>query len=208
MKYAQQHHLSLWQSIVKEFRLRKWLYMMVIPGIVLIFIFNYVPMYGVLIAFKNYKVKKGILGSPWVGFKYFKTFFANPLATRTIRNTFLLGFYNLLWSFPAPVILALMFNEVKNPHYKKLVQTVSYYPNFVSTVIIVGMLTTFCSSDGLLNVIRGFFGGSTVNFLSESKYFRTLYIASGIWQGVGFGSIIYLAALTGVDHTQIGRAHV
>ncbi|MGI6691975.1 MAG: ABC transporter permease [Christensenellales bacterium] len=200
--------LNLLDMLKREFKLRKWLYLMVLPGIAVIFIFNYVPMYGILIAFKKYKVKLGILKSPWVGLEYFQTFFNNPFAIRTIRNTFLLGLYNLLWTFPAPIILAIMFNEVKNAKYKKLVQTVSYYPNFVSTVIIVGMLPAFCASDGLFNTIRGLFNLTPINFLSEARYFRTLYIASGLWQGVGFGSIIYLAALTGIDPTLYDAADI
>lgn len=172
---------TLWQSIVREFKRHKWLYGMAIPGVLIVFIFNYVPMYGILIAFKDYKVKEGILGSPWVGFEYFKMFFSNPLAVRTIKNTFLLGLYNLLWSFPAPIILALLFNELKNQRFKKIIQTISYYPHFVSTVIIVGMLYNFCAADGIFNDVRGLFGLSPVNFMGEPQYFRTLYIASGIW---------------------------
>lgn len=192
---------TLWQSIIREFKKHKWLYGMALPGILIVFIFNYVPMYGILIAFKDYKVKEGIMGSPWVGFQYFETFFSNPLAVRTIKNTFLLGLYNLLWSFPAPIILALLFNELKNLRFKKIIQTISYYPNFVSTVIIVGMLSTFCASDGLFNDIRGLFGLGPVNFMGEPQYFRTLFISSGIWQGVGYGTIIYLASLSSVDPT-------
>ena len=192
---------TLWQSIAKEFKKHKWLYAMALPGVLIVFIFNYVPMYGILIAFKDYKVTEGIMGSPWVGFQYFETFFSNPLAVRTIKNTFLLGLYNLLWSFPAPIILALLFNELKNQRFKKIIQTISYYPNFVSTVIIVGMLSTFCASDGLFNDIRGLFGLGPVNFMGEPQYFRTLFISSGIWQGVGYGTIIYLASLSSVDPT-------
>ncbi len=192
---------TLWQSIIREFKKHKWLYGMALPGILIVFIFNYVPMYGILIAFKDYKVTEGIMGSPWVGFQYFETFFSNPLAVRTIKNTFLLGLYNLLWSFPAPIILALLFNELKNQRFKKIIQTISYYPNFVSTVIIVGMLSTFCASDGLFNDIRGLFGLGPVNFMGEPQYFRTLFISSGIWQGVGYGTIIYLASLSSVDPT-------
>lgn len=192
---------TLWQSIIREFKKHKWLYGMALPGILIVFIFNYVPMYGILIAFKDYKVTEGIMGSPWVGFQYFETFFSNPLAVRTIKNTFLLGLYNLLWSFPAPIILALLFNELKNQRFKKIIQAISYYPNFVSTVIIVGMLSTFCASDGLFNDIRGLFGLGPVNFMGEPQYFRTLFISSGIWQGVGYGTIIYLASLSSVDPT-------
>ena len=192
---------TLWQSIIREFKKHKWLYGMALPGILIVFIFNYVPMYGILIAFKDYKVTEGIMGSPWGGCQYFETFFSNPLAGRTIKNTFLLGLYNLLWSFPAPIILALLFNELKNQRFKKIIQTISYYPNFVSTVIIVGMLSTFCASDGLFNDIRGLFGLGPVNFMGEPQYFRTLFISSGIWQGVGYGTIIYLASLSSVDPT-------
>lgn len=197
----QQTKSSLGVSIVREWKRHKWLYGMAIPGVLIVFLFNYVPMYGILLAFKDYHIKEGILGSPWVGFKYFEMFFSNPLAVRTIKNTFLLGLYNLLWSFPAPIILALLFNELKNQRFKKIIQTISYYPNFVSTVIIIGMLSTFCASDGIFNDIRGIFGAEPVNFMGEPEYFRTLYIASGIWQGVGFGTIIYLASLSGVDPT-------
>ena len=174
---------------------------MVIPGVLIIFVFCYMPMYGILIAFKDYKVKLGVMGSPWVGVKYFQMFFSNPLAVRTVWNTLILGVLNLLWSFPAPILLALLFNELGNKHFKKFVQTVSYYPNFVSTVIIIGMLATFCTSDGLFNQILTVFGVPPKNFMGNPKYFRTLYIASGIWQGVGFGTIIYLAALGGIDPT-------
>ncbi len=197
----QQAKSSLGVSIAREWKRHKWLYGMAIPGVLIVFLFNYVPMYGILLAFKDYRIKEGILGSPWVGFKYFEMFFSNPLAVRTIKNTFLLGLYNLLWSFPAPIILALLFNELKNQRLKKIIQTISYYPNFVSTVIIIGMLSTFCASDGIFNDICGIFGAEPVNFMGEPEYFRTLYIASGIWQGVGFGTIIYLAALSGVDPT-------
>ena len=197
----QQAKSSLGVSIAREWKRHKWLYGMAIPGVLIVFLFNYVPMYGILLAFKDYRIKEGILGSPWVGFKYFEMFFSNPLAVRTIKNTFLLGLYNLLWSFPAPIILALLFNELKNQRFKKIIQTISYYPNFVSTVIIIGMLSTFCASDGIFNDIRGIFGAEPVNFMGEPEYFRTLYIASGIWHGVGFGTIIYLASLSGVDPT-------
>jgi putative aldouronate transport system permease protein len=143
----------------------------------------------------------GVWGSPWVGFRYFEQFFSNPFALRTIRNTIIIGFYQLLFGFPAPVILALLFNELKNGRFKKTVQTLSYYPHFVSTVIIVGFLHTFCASDGLFNNIRHFFGQETINFIGDPRWFRFLLVSSGIWQSVGFSTIIYLAALSGVDPT-------
>lgn len=192
---------SIGHEIAKEYKQHKWLYLMVLPGLLVVLIFSYVPMYGILIAFKDYKVSQGIMGSDWVGFKYFKMFFNNPMALRTIKNTLVLGFFNLLWSFPAPIILALLFNELKCKPFKKFVQTVSYYPNFVSTVIIVGMLSMFCMSDGMFNQVRALFGLGPVSFMQKPEYFRSLYIASGIWQGVGFGTIIYLATLSGIDPT-------
>lgn len=185
----------------RELLRQKYLYLMVLPGFLIVLIFAYFPMYGVLIAFKDYNVAKGIWGSPWVGFKYFEEFFKNPLALRTIKNTVLLGLYGLLWGFPAPILLALLLNEIRNLRFKKLVQTISYFPHFISTVIIVGMLKEFASLDGLFNKITGFFGMEPVQFMSEPEFFRTLFIGSGIWQGLGWGTILYLAALSNADPT-------
>ncbi|GHT96850.1 sugar ABC transporter permease [Spirochaetia bacterium] len=181
--------------------MRKWLYAMSLPGLLVLIIFSYVPMYGILIAFKSYKVNLGIWGSPWVGLQHFKQFFTNPFAMRTVRNTLIIGFYGLIFGFTAPIILALLFNELKTGPFKKTVQTLSYFPHFVSTVIIVGFLRSFGASDGLFNEIRHLFGQETANFIGEAKYFRALLVGSGIWQGVGFGTIIYLAALSGIDPT-------
>ncbi|GMK44211.1 sugar ABC transporter permease [Paenibacillus glycanilyticus] len=180
---------------------QKYLYMMVLPGFLLVLIFSYFPMYGILIAFKDYSVAKGVWDSPWVGFKYFTQFWDNPMAIRTVKNTVLLGVYSLLWGFPAPIILALLFNELRSMKFKKFVQTVSYFPHFISTVIVVGMIKEFTSVDGLVNHITEFFGMEPINFLSESPYFRTIFISSGIWQGIGWGTILYLAALSNVDPT-------
>jgi putative aldouronate transport system permease protein len=158
-------------------------------------------MYGVLIAFQNYNPRAGIFGSEWVGLRYFKRFFSDPMAFRVVKNTLILGVYSLLWSFPAPIILALLFNELKQPKFKKVVQTISYFPHFLSVVIIVGMLQDFTSNDGLFNQIRVLLGMDPVLFLQDPGYFRTIFIASGIWQGIGFGTIIYLAAIAGIDPT-------
>lgn len=185
----------------RELLRQKYLYLMVLPGFLIVLIFAYFPMYGVLIAFKNYNVAKGIWGSPWVGFKYFEEFFRNPLALRTIKNTVLLGLYGLLWGFPAPIVLALLLNEIRHLRFKKLVQTISYFPHFISTVILVGMLKEFASLDGLFNKITGFFGMEPVQFMSEPEFFRTLFVGSGIWQGLGWGTILYLAALSNADPT-------
>ncbi|GIO59333.1 ABC transporter permease [Paenibacillus cineris] len=173
-----------------------------------VLVFSYFPMYGITIAFKDYNASKGIMGSPWVGFKYFTTFFHDPMAFRVLKNTLLLGLYTLLWSFPAPIILALLFNELRNKHFKKIVQTVSYFPHFISVVIVAGMLKDFTARDGLFNQIITYFGGTPIMFLLEPGYFRTIFISSGIWQGVGFGTIIYLAALSGIDPTYYDVAEV
>ena len=172
---------------------------MSIPCIVMLVVFNYIPMYGISLAFKNYKVNLGITGSPWIGLKHFKAFLSNPYATRTITNTLLLGGFSLLWGFPAPIILAFLFNELRNSKFKKFVQTVSCYPYFVSMVIIVGILQDFAATDGLFNNLRVALSLERLPFWLDPKYFRLMFISSGIWQSIGFGTIIYLAALSGVD---------
>jgi putative aldouronate transport system permease protein len=199
---------SLGIELVREWKLRKWLYAMSLPGLIVLVVFSYIPMYGILIAFKSYKVNLGVWGSPWVGLKHFQQFFSNSFAVRTVRNTLIIGFYQLIFGFPAPIILALLFNELKNGRFKKTVQTLSYYPHFVSTVIIVGFLYTFCASDGLFNVTRHFFGLETINFIGDSRYFRLLLVGSGIWQSAGYGTIIYLAALSGINPTYYDVAEI
>ena len=150
-------------------------------------------------AFQKYNVAEGIMGSEWVGLKYFQMFFENPFAWRLIKNTLLLGIYSLLWNFPFPIILALLLDQLPSQKFKKVVQTVSYFPYFISMVVVVGILQEFFASDGVINEIRAVLGASEIPFLVDPRYFRSLYIGSGLWQGVGWGSIIYLAALSGVD---------
>lgn len=181
---------------------------MTLPGLIVLFIFNYMPMYGILIAFKNYSARKGIWASEWIGFKHFIAFFNNPLSFRLITNTLLLGIYTLLWSFPAPIILALLFNELKHVFFKRVVQTISYFPHFISVIIICGMLKEFASRTGLFNQIRALFGLDPIMFLLEPAYFRTIFISSGIWAGIGFGSILYLAALANADPTLYDVAEI
>jgi putative aldouronate transport system permease protein len=172
-----------------------------VPLVIYFLVFHYWPMYGVLIAFKNFSPNKGILGSAWAGSKYFMQVFNSPYLFRLMRNTFLLGFYGLLWGFPIPILFALMLNEVKCLRYKKVVQTVSYLPYFISTVIIVGLMFNFFSpNSGVINTMRTRMTGQPpINFMGEASWFRTLYIGSGIWQTTGWDSIIYLAALSGID---------
>ena len=176
------------------------LYLMSMPAIILVFIFSYIPMYGILIAFQSYNPANGVLGSAWVGFKQFFTFFHDPYCYRIVRNTFLLGFYSLLFGFPAPIILALFLNELKNGPFKRVVQTVSYMPYFISTVIVIGMIVElFGLSSGVINDLISAVGLERINFIGRPEWFRTIYVVSGIWQGIGFSSIIYLAAISGVD---------
>lgn len=178
---------------------QKQLIFMIIPGILIVFIFNYIPMYGALIAFQKYDATKGIFGSEWVGFKYFEMFFSNPMAWRLIKNTVLLGVFSLIFSFPAPIILALLMDQIRNTKFKKTIQTISYFPYFLSTVVVVGMIKTLFAADGPINDLREMFGASAISFLNLPEYFRPIFIGSGIWQGVGWGTIIYLAALSNVD---------
>lgn len=190
---------SFLENLSYDIKNNKILLLMTLPGLIWLFIFKYVPMYGVLIAFKKYSLFQGFSKSPWVGLRYFNQFFNDPYFFRLIKNTFLLGFYNLLWSFPAPIILALLLNELKAEKFKKFTQTVTYMPYFISTVIIVGILKSMMASDGVVNQIIQMFGGASIAFFNNPSYFRTMYIASDIWAGVGYGSIIYLAAMTGID---------
>ena len=187
---------------------QKFLYLMILPGFLVVLVFHYFPIYGVLIAFQNFNPRAGIWGSEWIGFTHFKNFFNDPMAFRVVKNTLILGVYSLLWSFPAPIILALLFNELKLPKFKRIAQTISYFPHFLSVVIVAGMLRDFASRDGLFNQIRALFGLDPVMFLLESGYFRTMFIFSGIWQSIGFGTIIYLAAISGIDPTLYDVAEI
>lgn len=186
-------------SFFKKLKEQKILVFMALPACIILLIFNYLPMYGSLIAFKNYSIGNGILEGDWVGLKWFKLFFENPYAWRLIKNTFMLAIYSIIWCFPAPILLALLLNEIKCERYKKLVQTVTYLPHFISTVIIVGMLKNFASETGIFNQVIEFFGGSKIEFFMDPSWFRTLFVGSALWQSIGWNSIIYLAALTNVD---------
>lgn len=178
----------------------KYLLLLLLPALIYFFIFAYVPMYGVIAAFKNYKLFLGLNASEWVGFKYFELFFSSSDMLVILKNTILLGVYTLLWSFPFSLIFALVLNEVKHLRYKKLVQTVSYMPYFISTVVIVGLVQLFLSPTyGIVNHIIESFGYEKVVFLQNASYFRTIFIASDIWQKMGWDAIIYIAALANID---------
>lgn len=183
--------------------LRNWqYYLMLVPVVAFFAVFCYGPMYGILLAFKDYKVLKGIMGSPWADpiTKYFVRFFTSPYFTRVLTNTVTISLQSLLLGFPVPILLALCINEVRNERYKKLVQNVTYAPHFLSTVVLVGLIRSFVNTDyGIINLAIRAFGGEGYNWLQKADMFRPLYIGSGIWQNAGWDSIIYIAALAGVD---------
>lgn len=173
---------------------------MFLPVLVFFAVFHYAPMYGVQIAFKDYSAARGILGSEWVGLKHFLRFFRSYNFGETIWNTISISVYSLLVGFPVPILLALMLNEVRTRWFKRTVQTVTYAPYFISTVVMAGMITLFLSpSAGIFNQIRRSMGLEAVNYMFEARYFKTIYVISGVWQNAGWGSIIYLSALGGVD---------
>jgi ABC-type polysaccharide transport system, permease component len=187
--------------VKKELLRNKYVYLMLIPVVAYYLIFSYGPMYGLLMAFqKSYSPIKGIMQGEWIGFGNFTMFFESYYFWRLIRNTLILSLYSIVFGFPAPIILALLLNEVRKKWFKSAVQTVSYMPHFISVVVVVGMLKTFSALDGgLFNVIRSFFDLQPVMFLAEKDLFRPMYILSNIWQGAGWASIIFLAALSGID---------
>ncbi len=176
------------------------LYLMLLVPVTLVLLFKYLPMFGLVIAFKNYTLADGIFGSEWVGFKWFSKFLPLAKFWQVFRNTFLLSFYSLLYGFPAPIILAISINEVRNKAFKRFTQTVSYLPHFISTVVVVGMISQLLSpSTGAVNNLLKALGHEPVHFLQSAKWFRTIYVSSGIWQHVGWNSILYLAAITTID---------
>lgn len=175
------------------------LYVLVLPVVMFYILFNYKPIYGAIIAFQDYVPRLGISGSEWVGLANFKRFFSDIYFGRLMKNTLLLSVYDILFGFPAPIILALLLNEIHNKFFKNVTQTITYLPHFISMIVVCGMLTDFSLSTGLFNDIIEFFGGERHPLLQDPKLYRTIYIASGIWQQVGWGTIIYLSALAGVD---------
>lgn len=199
---------KLSQVLVKDFKKNYPAYLMVLPVIIYYIIFHYGPMYGVIIAFKNFNPIRGILGSPWVGLSHFTDFFKDIYFFRLIKNTVLLNFYGLIFGFPAPILFALMLNEIKNSAFKRTVQTVTYMPHFVSMVVICGMIRQFTLSDGLINDIVSFFGVEPVAYLQSAKYFRTIMVSTDIWQNIGWNTIIFLSAIAGIDQEQYEAAYI
>lgn len=201
-------HGSFGVRVKRDWKRNKSLYIMILPVVIFYLLFMYKPMYGVIIAFMDYAPAKGIWGSKWVGFKHFEHFFTGPYFGRLLRNTLLLSLYSILFCFTTPIILALLLNEVHCKKYKSVAQTLSYLPHFVSMVVTAGIIKEFCMSDGLLNDIIVLFGGSRSALLQRPELYRTIYIVSDIWQEVGWGSIIYLAALAGIDQQLYEAAEI
>ena len=192
------------RGALKSRRIRQnWqLYLMLLPVMIYFLLFCYGPMYGLVLAFKDYKVLRGIFGSPWANpwYKHFERFFLSPYFERVITNTVTISAQSLLYGFPVPIILALCINEVRNRKYQKIVQNVTYAPHFLSVIVLVGLIKSFTNTDyGIVNLLIRNFGGEGYNWMQRADLFRPLYIGSGIWQNAGWDSIIYIAALSGID---------
>lgn len=189
LKHAGQ---KMWRS--------RYLYLLLLPTLIWYIAFMYAPLYGAQIAFRDFMPALGITGGKWVGFKYFNQFFHSEYFGRLIKNTLGISVYSIVVGFPIPVILALLMNEVRNKYFQKSVQTIVYMPHFISAVVVVSLLNAMLSpSNGLFNQIIQMFGGEAIHFMAEPKYFKTVYVLSDIWQSAGYGSIVYLAALTSID---------
>lgn len=199
---------TLSERLVADFHKHKYKYLLILPIIIYLILFCYKPMYGLVIAFKNYKPTRGIWGSKWVGFLWFETFFKDPYFFRVVRNTFMLSGLTILFGFPAPIILALLLNEIGNNKFKRTVQTITYMPYFISLVVTCSLIKIYCMESGLFSQIMQALGGRRENLLANPAYFRTIYVLSDIWQGIGWNSIIYLAALSGIDQAQYEAARI
>jgi putative aldouronate transport system permease protein len=197
----------LWK-VRRELSINRYLYIMAMPVILYYIIFHYLPMYGAQIAFKEFDIGKGIWSSPWVGLKHFIDFTQGIYFWRLMRNTFLISFYQLLFSFPAPIVLALLLNELRGERLKRFVQTAVYLPHFISMVVICGMVLDFVSRTGIAVQVMALFGFKPVALMTDPRYFRPVYIISGIWQEAGWGSIIYLSALASIDQEQYEAATI
>lgn len=197
------------RGIIKRDFIRNYrLYLLLLPVLLYYLIFCYVPMFGTIIAFKSYSPALGILKSPWVGFVNFADFFSSYYFVRILRNTLVISFYSIIFGFPAPIILALVLNEVRSRRFLRVTQTILYLPRFISLVVICSLIKNFTLSDGIINDIITAFGREQIAFLQTPKYFRTIYIISDIWQSIGWESIIYMAALSGVDQELYDAAYI
>jgi len=188
------------RPIMRNYYTNRYLLLMMVPGLLYYVLFKYAPMYGIIIAFKDFNIMQGIIASPWVGFKHFETLFRSPDFVRVFRNTLIISTYKLVFTFPAPIVLAILLNEVRITLFKRVIQTITYLPHFLSWVILSGIVINLLSpSTGLVNVILNSLGVKTIFFVGDPDWFRTVLVVSGAWKEVGWGTIIYLAALASVD---------
>ena len=207
-KVKNEDKLSFKYRLKSDLKRNYPLYLLLIPVIAYYLIFCYKPMYGAIIAFKEFNPRLGVWDSPWVGFAQFEKFFANPDFVRILKNTLVISITNIIFGFPAPIILSLLFNELKNNKLKSVAQTVSYLPHFISLVVVCGLIKDFVGQGGIINQMVVALGGKEIGLLSRPECFVPIYVLSGIWQEIGWGSIIYLAALSGIDQEMYEAAKI
>lgn len=199
---------SFGRRVIRDFQRNKFIYLMLVPVMAYYIIFHYVPMYGAQIAFRDFVPAVGIQGSEWIGWENFVDFFTSPSFPILVRNTLAINVIDLIFGFPAPIILAILLNELTSPGFKRLVQTVTYMPFFISVVVLVGMVIDFSAREGLINQLLMSLGLTSIEFLSSPEWYWPVYVGSSIWQTVGWGSIIYLAAISSIDPTLYEAAKV
>ncbi len=187
------------QRLVRDFKMNKAIYLMLIPVLVYFIGYHYVPMLGLITAFQDYKIKLGYFKSPFVGLKHFQRFFGSMYFWRLLKNTFSISIQDILWSFPLTITLALLLNELKNKHFKKFIQTITYLPYFISMIVVCGLVMDFTKAGGLISTIVGLFTGTSESLLTNPKYFQAIFVGSGIWQHLGYGTIIYISALAAIN---------
>lgn len=202
-----QKEKGTFRKLLKQMYRCRMLYLMILPPIITVFIFHYIPIYGVQIAFKDYRSSLGITGSEWVGLKHFKAFVEYPYFGKILWNTVRISLFSLA-TFPIPILFSIMLNELRSQKFKKVTQMITYAPHFVSTVVVCSMILLFLNRDGLINNIGGFFGGERHDFMSVPSAFAPVYALSDLWQGLGWGTIIYLATLAGVSQELVEAAQI
>ena len=200
--------MTLSHKISRDWKMNKYKYLLILPVLVYLALFCYKPMYGLIIAFNNYKPTRGITGSDYVGLMWFDNFFNNIYFWRLLSNTFTISALSIVFGFPAPIFLALLLNEIQNDKFKRTVQTITYMPYFISLVVTCSIIKIYCQENGLFSQIIEIFGGTRRNLLIDPSAYRPIYVLSGIWQNIGWNSIIYLAALSGIDQEQYEAARI